>query len=191
MAAATGKCTRSIIYSTKFEELEIMAEEEKLDIIAITESWSNSQIGDSKLALKGYAVFRKFRERDVEQRGGEVLLYIKKKLIATELVEWRRKECEAVWVGVRDDKGVEICIGVCYSSPNAGDVENRVLMDVISRVAKGRLLQLIGDFNYPMIDWEMFDTIVEVRNFLMSYKIISFINMWIGRLEERIFLIWC
>ena len=58
---------RDLLSSTKFKELEIMAEEEKLDIIAITESWSNSQIGDSELALKGYALFRKDRERDAEQ----------------------------------------------------------------------------------------------------------------------------
>ena len=38
---------RDLLSSTKFAELEIMAEEENLDIIAITESWSNSQIGDS------------------------------------------------------------------------------------------------------------------------------------------------
>ena len=143
---------RDLLSSTKFEELENMAEQEKLDIIAITESWSNSQIGNSELALKGYAVFRKDRESGVKPRGGGVLLYIKESLIATELVEWRRKECEAVWVGVKDDKGVEICIGVCYRSPNAGDVENRVLMDVINRLAMGRLLLLMGDFNYPMID---------------------------------------
>ena len=54
---------RDLLSNTKFEELEIMAEEENLDTIAVTESWSNSQIGDSELALKGYALFRKDRER--------------------------------------------------------------------------------------------------------------------------------
>ena len=41
-----------LLSSTKFEKLEIMAEEEKLDIIiVITESWSNSQIEDRQIVL--------------------------------------------------------------------------------------------------------------------------------------------
>ena len=45
-------------------------------------------------------MFRKDRERDVELCSGGVLLYIREKFMATELVEWRRRECKAVWVAV-------------------------------------------------------------------------------------------
>ena len=49
---------RDLLSSTRFEELETLCEEEKLDMIAIRESWSTPEIGDSELALKGYTLFR-------------------------------------------------------------------------------------------------------------------------------------
>ena len=113
---------RDLLSSTKFEELETLCEEEKLDVIAITESWSTPEIGDSELSMKGYTLFRKDRDRVVEQKGG-VLLYIKESLVAMELLEWRRKDCEAVWVEVKGEDGMAICIGVCYRSPTASAQE--------------------------------------------------------------------
>ena len=86
---------------------------------------------------------------------------------------------------------MEICVGVCYRSPNAGDVENGVLMDVINRVAKGRLLLLMGDFNYPMIDWEMFDTKGGGEEFLDVVQD-NFLYQHMDRATRGgIFLIWC
>ena len=149
---------RDLLSSTKFEELETLCEEEKLDIVAITESWSTPEVGDSELALKGYTLFRKDREREVEQKGGGVLLYIRENLVAMELLEWRRKECEAVWVEVKGENGTAVCIGVCYRSPTASAQENEMLLEVINNVAKSKVLLLVGDFNYPMIDWVMQDS---------------------------------
>ena len=149
---------RDLLSSTKFKELETLCEEEKLDIVAITESWSTPEVGDSELALKGYTLFRKDRDREVEQKGGGVLPYIRENLVAMELLEWRRKECEAVWVEVKGENGTAVCIGVCYRSPTASAQENEMLLEVINNVAKSKVLLLMGDFNYPMIDWEMQDT---------------------------------
>ena len=102
--------------------------------------------------------FRKDREREVEQKGGGVLLYIRENLVAMELLEWRRKECEAVWVEVKGENGTAVCIGVCYRSPTASAQENERLLEVINNVAKSKVLLLVGDFNYPMIDWVMQDS---------------------------------
>ena len=131
-------------------DLQLLAEESELDIVAITESWANSSVMDAELALDGFSMFRKDRERDVEQMGGGVLLYIRNNIVVAELSEYRDRKCEAVWVRANGAKGMGICIGVCYRSPSAGEEESEALLNVIRSVAeKERLLLLVGDFNYP------------------------------------------
>ena len=51
--------TRSII--NKKNELNIMVDDIKPDIIGITESWANNDITDAELGLEGYMMFRKDR----------------------------------------------------------------------------------------------------------------------------------
>ena len=113
---------------------------------------------DAELALDGFSMFRKDRERDVEQMGGGVLLYIRNNIVVAELSEYRDRKCEAVWVRANGAKGMGICIGVCYRSPSAGEEESEALLNVIRSVAeKERLLLLVGDFNYPKINWDELD----------------------------------
>ena len=47
---------------------------------------------------------------------------------------------------------------MCYRSPTASAQENEMLLEVINNVAQSKVLLLMGDFNYPMIDWELQDT---------------------------------
>ena len=66
---------------TKLEELQLLAEGSGFDVVAITESWVNSSIDDAEVALEGFRLFRKDREREVEQKGGEVLLYVRNEIV--------------------------------------------------------------------------------------------------------------
>ena len=105
----------------KYEELQHLAEESELNIVAITESWANFSVLDAELALDGFRMFRKDCERDVEQKGRGVLLYIKNNIVVSELNEYRDRKCEAVWVRANGKKGRGICVGVCYRSPSASE----------------------------------------------------------------------
>ena len=58
---------RSIV--NKKKELELTVRDEKLDIIAITESWLNVNITDEEMGIKGYTLFRKDRNDSVKRRG--------------------------------------------------------------------------------------------------------------------------
>ena len=115
---------RDLKSGMKYKELQLLAEESELDIVAITESWANSFVMDAELALDGFWMFRKDRERDVKQKGDGVLLYIKNNIVVSELNEYRDRKCEAVWVRANGEKGRGICTGVCYRSPSASDEEN-------------------------------------------------------------------
>ena len=158
---------RDLKSSMKYEELQLLAEESEFDIVAITESWANSSVMDAELALDGFRMFRKDRERDVEQMGGGVLLYIRNNIVVSELNEYRDRKCEAVWVRANGVKGRRICIGVCYRSPSANDEENDALLKMIRSVAeKEKSLLLVGDFNYPRINWEELDVSGDEEAFL-------------------------
>ena len=98
-------------------------------------------------------MFRKNREREVEQKGGGVLLYVRNEIVACELTEIRHGKCKAVGIQARNHKGVRICIGTCYRSPTASKEENEALLEAI-RLAAANCFLLAGDFNYPGIDWQ-------------------------------------
>ena len=146
---------RDLKSGTKLEELQLLAEGSGFDVVAITESWANSSIDDAEVALEGFRLFRKDREREVEQKGGGVLLYVRNEIVACELTEIRNGKCEAVWIQARNHKGVRICIGNCYRSPTASKEENEALLEAIRlAAAKEKCFLLVGDFNYPGIDWQ-------------------------------------
>ena len=107
---------RELRSGTKLEELQLLGEGSGFDVVAITESWANSSIDDAEVALEGFRLFRKDREREIEQKGGGVLLYVRNEILACELTEIRNGRCEAVWIQARNHKGVKICISACYRS---------------------------------------------------------------------------
>ena len=146
---------RDLKSGTKLEELQLLAEGSGFDVVAITESWANSSIDDAEVALEGFRLFRKDREREVEQKGWGVLLYVRNEIVACELTEIRNGRCEAVWIQARNHKGARICIGTCYRSPTASKEENDALLEAIRlAAAKEKCFLLVGDFNYPSIDWQ-------------------------------------
>jgi len=71
----------------KREEFRHLMSEKGLAIVGVTESWAHEEIGDAKINIKGYSVFR--RDRDVDEggmkRGGGVLLYVRNDLKAYEI----------------------------------------------------------------------------------------------------------
>jgi len=55
------------------------------------------------------------------------------------------------------DGGKNLLVGVCYRTPNNDIVNfdsNRKLNDLIMEMGGRELLLLMGDFNYPVINWE-------------------------------------
>ena len=52
------------------------------------------------------------------------------------------------------NKNLEVCVGVCYRSPNINDEENRCLMNAIKFFSKD-LVVIMGDFNQKDINWKL------------------------------------
>lgn len=64
---------RSIM--NKIDHLELTVCKYDPDIIGITESWCTPSVSDSELQLINYDLFR--CDRDTDNKGGGVLLYVK------------------------------------------------------------------------------------------------------------------
>ena len=124
------------------------------DIIGITESWTTNNLLDSELNLPGYDLFR----CDILStcKGDGVLLYIRSVLQPTQFAPVS-KFPEQIWCKLRSANAREILIGVCYrtSTPSVfGPGNYGLLCDLIQELSNKHHV-LMGDFNYPDIDWSL------------------------------------
>ncbi|XP_050792311.1 uncharacterized protein LOC127042868 [Gopherus flavomarginatus] len=136
------------------EELELLVQEVKLDIIGITETWWNST-HDWSTGIEGYVLFRKDRKKG---KGGGVALYINDEINCSEIRSDGMDKTESVWAKITLGKKAtraspEIVLGVCYRPPGSDWDMDRDLFNVFNEVnTKGKCV-IMGDFNFPDIDW--------------------------------------
>ena len=144
---------RSIQTITKRDELELLMSRYQYDVVAITESWLTGEFLDSEVNIPGYTMFRKDRGfvRD-NVKGGGVLIYVKDCFCAYECDDLNKFKCEAIWINLKLSSKNTVLIGVCYRSPNAVDQEIIELFSAVQTAAKTHAI-ILGDFNYPGIDW--------------------------------------
>ena len=143
---------RSIL--NKFNELQSLVAQHRPSIIGITESWLDDNICDSEIQLSGYNVFRNDR---CGSRGGGVLLYVHKSLMCTpsEKLKAVRMD-ESLWYLVSLSKNTTLLIGLIYRSPTSVESNNSKLLEIfqiISQQYSHTQLLLMGDFNFPDINW--------------------------------------
>jgi hypothetical protein len=136
----------------KVDCLQATVEVYRPDVIGVTESWANEDIGDAELGIEGYDLFR--HDRPTGNKGGGVLLYVKHSLSAVEFTPLA-KFPEQVWCSLKTKSGTELFIGVCYRSPSGwlfNEDTHSLLRDVMVELHNKTII-LMGDFNYPDVDW--------------------------------------
>ncbi len=150
----------------KREELQELLQEHEVDVLGITESWTNEEIDNAELKLMGYKTFRKDRntEKSKKKRGGGVLLYVIDEIVVYEL-ENEENNCEALFVSLRIEGKGELIIGVCYRSPSADREEGENLNKVI-RKHTDKVAIIMGDFNYGDVNWESMEAVEEGGKFV-------------------------
>lgn len=124
------------------------------DIVGVTESWGDADISDSEFSIPGFVMFRS--DRDSGHHGGGVLLFVRNELNPVE-TKLDSRFADQVWCKLKLTNGVDLLVGVCYRSPNLslyGRDNDRLLNDMIFELHRRPLL-LMGDFNFPDIDWSV------------------------------------
>ena len=123
----------------------------KPDFIMLTETWCNNTIDNALLTIPGYGLeIRKDRMDTAQGIGGGLIVYAKEgwRLEVEEEINDFNQHCRfKVKCG-----GVEITFVLIYRSPNAAPEATDKLIEIVERAERNTFL--IGDFNYPAIDWE-------------------------------------
>lgn len=160
-AIQIGKCSlnrlkcfylnaRSI--KNKFQELETVVISGGYDLVGITETWLSEEDGD-EYNIEGYKLFRRDR---LNRRGGGVALYVKENLDVHEITEMGHVlPCEDIWVRLIGKQETGLNIGVCYRPPASDNTLNELLFTRIRQSCSGGKTLVMGDFNYPAIDWDL------------------------------------
>ena len=136
--------------NNKIHELRAIITVMEPDIVAITESWTNEMIGNELLVIDGFEMVVREDRKDTEGgRGGGILVYARK-----ELNVWREDGPPGFNQGatVKVKCGCEdVALHVIYRSPNSKKNNDASLNEWVK--CRNGINVIIGDLNYPDIDW--------------------------------------
>jgi hypothetical protein len=156
---------RSIMNNFKLEELKLYIQEYSIDIIGIAETWLTDSVSDSEIQIEHFSIFRKDRGVFKDGRGGGVLLYVKSSLESYACDDLNKFKCESIWCSLKLKHNCELLVGAAYKSPNAANEEIDQLFACIKLAATKQVI-LMGDFNYPGINWDLLDSDRHGESFL-------------------------
>ena len=131
----------------KFTELQLMVDMDHFPIIALTETWLDSNYLDCELGLHDYNIHRNVRKSG---RGGGVLLAVHKALVSIRRMDLKQDSLEIPFCEIQQRTRDSVLFGVVYRPPFSLSFRN--CLDKISRTRFSSVI-LAGDFNFPNIDW--------------------------------------
>ena len=124
-------------------------------VIAITETWLKGYITDAQVSITGYNVYRS--DRDI-RLGGGCLLYIHDRLIVNDVSYYKDIENNMVCCYIESNHTLFVSI---YRPPDADRSRFLSLLrslqqkiDAISENSRMPDLHILGDFNFPEVDWK-------------------------------------
>ena len=87
----------------KLDEIRAVMQIQSPDIFAVTESWTNDDIGNDVLRIKGYEIVNRLDRNDTERgRGGGIIVYAKNNIdITTEDTKTEFNQCSTVKLNSR------------------------------------------------------------------------------------------
>ena len=103
---------RSILY--KIHELRVLLSENRISVIAITETWLNSSINDEEVYIDGYSILRRDRAGD---HGGGVCLYIRSDIAFNVREDLTPDGIESLWIDILLPHTKPITLCVVYRPP--------------------------------------------------------------------------
>ena len=151
---------RSIV--KKIDEVRAFASIEKPDILVFTETWANEEIGDAFFSIPGYDLAAREDRNDTGKgRGGGIMVFTSRNVhvckvnVNTEFNQYvsLRMKC----------RNKEINVHAIYRSPNSKKENDDELCKWVENMNGTNII--IGDLNYPDIDWENGTSGSRGRNF--------------------------
>ena len=141
----------------KREELQVIVDNKDPDMIVLTEVYPKNvkpdDISQAELEINGYD---RIHEEITDSCRG-VCIYYKSDLAVTECRGFiNHKFQESCWCVVTLETKEKLLLGVVYHSPNSIDANTNKLFTLIQEAInlKFDYTMILGDFNFPTIDWE-------------------------------------
>ena len=143
----------------KLDELKsrLQDSDRSIDIIGITEVYPKNcryNPGKAELQIDGYDLFI---VESVETAIRGVGIYVRKELMAEEVTVITKYQ-ESIWISIKLNAKDKVIVGCVYKIPSSKQEhldELESLMRNVSQMDKEYLRILImGDFNYPKINWK-------------------------------------
>jgi ribonuclease P/MRP protein subunit RPP40 len=149
----------------KIDELELYLTQEKPDLVGITETWTYEDVQDSEICVEGYTLLRKDRVIGDKIRGGGVALYIKNEFSVTARDDLNEANFpESIWCNI-EIGGEKTLVGVCYRPPSKNKICDEAMYKLITRASREQVL-IMGDFNFPELDWAKPETLDDSHPFI-------------------------
>ena len=121
------------------------------DLICMTECWTNESVEEGILGIENFELLvRKDRTDTANGRGGGILVYGRSGLVMWE-ADVDADFCQGGGVRMKNGGGY-LSVYVCYRSPNSPVANDNKLCEWIDTL-RGDFV-LVGDFNYPRINWQ-------------------------------------
>ena len=159
----------------KINDLQILINDSDPDLILITETWCNEDISNAMLSVTGYFIepeLRLDRTDTMNGIGGGLLVYAKENLVVkpvlidNEFNMFRR--FEVLRSESKDDGRFEtkpnLTITLVYRPPRSRTENINELCKLFRNSGDNSIL--IGDFNFPMINWDELTSDRSCENFL-------------------------
>ena len=136
----------------KFEDIEVVFEQNSVDVAVVTESWFSNNMPENQLDINNYNLFSKHRE---EKGGGGVAIYVKEDVPASHIDSIIvPSELECLWVKIRPKKPPRSisAIAVCAITTNS-PLQPLLMEHLLSSVDHLRSkhpdigILITGDFN--------------------------------------------
>ena len=148
--------------NNKLSNLKALLHIEKPDLLAVTETWLSDFVLDAELQVPGYNFFRKDRKG---RRGGGVLLFIKDDLKVEHLENFSANEVESIWCLLKLNN-ISTRLGLFYRPPSYNAEQDKMLFDEIRSHLNFKNTIIMGDFNFPCIDWKALTSTHQSKDFL-------------------------
>lgn len=121
----------------------------EIDIGCFTETWLDDKISDEEVAIPGYEIIR----RDRNRRGGGVAVYIKEMFVYEKVIYLYQQDIENVWVKIQLPKQSDILINCIYRPPDAtAEYFNVFVNNITSAEILNLPIIILGDFNIDYSD---------------------------------------
>ena len=161
-----------------FEKLEhLLADLDfYFDVIACTETWNPDDKKHFFIPgiLDGYHKYEGITGSSMKGGCGfyvkDTMCYIPRPDLDTKQKDGLKYEFEAKWIEIINKKGPNIIIGVNYRHPMKNDTKYiEYLQKILKKVNKeNKLIQVVGDFNYNLLNHDKAKTVSEFINFMSS-----------------------